>query len=88
MGMNTIAEASKEALVERGTALVAATGSTTAIAFGLTANELAAIGGLIVAIIGVIANIAVVTYFKGQHLKLAREALKSGHAQIIMDENG
>lgn len=44
-------------------------GSATAVFFGLTANEFAALGGLCVAIIGLLANI----WFKHQHLKLARE---------------
>lgn len=44
-------------------------GSASAVYFGLTANEIAAFGGLIIAIIGLIVNI----WYKHQHLKLARE---------------
>lgn len=44
-------------------------GSASAVFFGLTANEFAALGGLCVAIVGLLANI----WFKHQHLKLARE---------------
>lgn len=84
--LTSIASASREALIERGTAVVAATGSGTAIAFGLTANECAAIVGAAVAVIGLIANIAVVTYFKMQHLKLAREAM-GRHTQMFLDED-
>jgi hypothetical protein len=83
--LTSIATASREVLIERGTAVVAATGSGTAIAFGLTANECAALVGALVAVIGVIANVAVVIYYKHQHLVLAREALRTGHAQITMD---
>jgi uncharacterized SAM-binding protein YcdF (DUF218 family) len=43
-------------------------GSATAVYFGLTANEIAAFGGLIIAIIGLIVNI----WYKHQHLKLAK----------------
>ena len=44
-------------------------GSGAAVYFGLTANEIAAFGGLIIAIIGLIVNI----WYKHQHLKLARK---------------
>lgn len=43
-------------------------GSVTAVFFGLTANEFAALGGLFVAIIGLLVNI----WFKYEHLKIAR----------------
>jgi hypothetical protein len=43
-------------------------GSASAVYFGLTANEIAAFGGLIIAIIGLIVNI----WYKHQHLKLAK----------------
>jgi hypothetical protein len=44
-------------------------GSASAVYFGLTANEIAAFGGLIIAIIGLVVNI----WYKHQHLKIARE---------------
>lgn len=46
-------------------------GAASAILFGLTANELAALGGLAIGAIGMIVNI----WFKHQHLKLERERL-------------
>ena len=47
-------------------------GSGTAMYFGLTANELAAFGGLAVAVLGFVVNTVVNWHFKSQHLKLAR----------------
>ena len=48
-------------------------GSGAAVYFGLTANEIAAFGGLIIAIIGLAVNI----WYKHQHLKIAKEKAKS-----------
>lgn len=48
-------------------------GSGAAVLFGLTANEFAAIGGVVIALCGLVVNI----YFKHQHLKLARESAKA-----------
>ena len=44
-------------------------GSASAVYFGLTANEIAAFGGLIIAIIGLVVNI----WYKHQHLKIAKQ---------------
>ncbi len=44
-------------------------GSGAAVYFGLTANEIAAFGGLIIAIIGLVVNI----WYKHQHLKIAKQ---------------
>ena len=48
-------------------------GSGAAVYFGLTANEIAAFGGLIIAIIGLGVNI----WYKHQHLKIAKEKAKA-----------
>lgn len=48
-------------------------GSVTAIFFGLTANEVAALGGLGIGIVGLIIS----TWYKHQHLKIARKSLKA-----------
>lgn len=48
-------------------------GSGAAVYFGLTANEIAAFGGLIIAIIGLAVNI----WYKHQHLQIAKEKAKS-----------
>lgn len=47
-------------------------GSGAAVYFGLTANEIAAFGGLIIAMIGLLVNI----WYKHQHLKIAKEKAK------------
>ena len=44
-------------------------GSASAVYFGLTANEIAAFGGLIIAVIGLVVNI----WYKNQHLKIAKK---------------
>ena len=48
-------------------------GSSAAVIFGLTANEFAAISGVVIAICGLLVNI----YFKHQHLKIARASAKA-----------
>ncbi|WP_407280621.1 hypothetical protein U5817_10075 [Aromatoleum evansii] len=52
------------------TATLAAAGN--AIYLGLTANELAAIGGLIVAVLSMVIGHAINVWFKYQHLQIAR----------------
>lgn len=49
-------------------------GSSAAVYFGMTANEIAAFGGLFIAVIGLLVNI----WFKHQHLKLVAKRLKQG----------
>lgn len=46
-------------------------GSTAAVYFGLSANEIAALGGLTVAIIGLV----VTWYYKHQSLKILRKSI-------------
>ena len=48
-------------------------GSSAAVIFGLTANEFAAVSGVVIALCGLLVNI----YFKHQHLKIARASAKA-----------
>jgi len=48
-------------------------GSVSAVFFGLTSNEFAALGGLAIGIIGLIIS----TWYKHQHLKIAKENQKA-----------
>ena len=48
-------------------------GSATAIIFGLTANEFAALGGLFIGAVGLV----ITTWYKHQHLKIAKESSKA-----------
>ena len=56
-------------------------GSASAVFFGLTANELAAIGGLILGFVGLVANTAITIYFKSRHLKLAQQQARASDDQ-------
>lgn len=58
-------------MIDTAKAASAATygGSATAVFFGLTANEFAALGGLVIAVIGLLVNI----WFKHQHLQIAKK---------------
>ena len=58
------------------------TSSGAAVLLGLTANELAAVGGLVVAFLALVINTGVNIYFKSQHLKLARK--KAG----VLEDDG
>jgi len=62
-----------EAVVTKAATAATYGGSGAAVLFGLTANEFAAISGVVIALIGLLVNI----YFKHQHLKLARESAKA-----------
>ncbi len=48
-------------------------GAGSAVFFGLSANEFAAVGGLAIALIGLLVNI----WFKHQHLQIARNQGKA-----------
>ena len=68
---HTTAETVNAAITKAATAATY-TGSATAVIFGLSANEFAALGGLAIAIVGLFVNI----WFKAQHLKIARRESK------------
>jgi len=44
-----------------------------AVILGFTANEIAALGGLVVAVLAMLINAGITIYFKRQHLKLAQQ---------------
>lgn len=44
-------------------------GAGSAVFFGLSANEFAAVGGVVIALIGLLVNV----WFKHQHLQIARQ---------------
>ena len=58
------------AMAQKITSATTYGGSGVAMYFGLTANEIAAFGGLFVAVIGLVANIWITWHFKSKHYKL------------------
>ena len=62
-----------EAITTKAATAATYGGSGAAVIFGLTANEFAAISGVVIALVGLLVNI----YFKHQHLKIARASAKS-----------
>jgi len=83
--MNQTAQAAAETAAAATATKVAQTatfaGSASAVFFGLTANELAAIGGLILGFVGLVANTAITIYFKSRHLKLAQQQARASDDQ-------
>ena len=83
--MSNTTQAAVETAAAAGAAKVAQTatyvGSGAAVFFGLTANELAAVGGLIIGAVGLIANTVITVYFKYRHLELAQKQASSGDDQ-------
>jgi len=62
-----------EALSTKAASVATYGGSSVAVIFGLTANEFAAVSGVVIALCGLLVNI----YFKHQHLKIARASAKA-----------
>lgn len=70
--MSTTAHTTTEtasALISKAATTATYTGSASAVIFGLSANEFAALSGVVIALAGLLVNI----WFKAQHLKLARQ---------------
>jgi hypothetical protein len=63
---------SNESLINKAASTATYAGSGTAVYFGLTANEIAAFGGLLVAVVGLI----VTWYYKHQSFKALLDGLK------------
>jgi len=57
------------AVATKASAVATYGGASSAVFFGLTANEFGALCGVVIGFIGLVANI----YFKYQHLQLARD---------------
>lgn len=66
--------------VSKASATAAYGGSGAAVYFGMAAHELAAIGGLVVAVLGLVVNVSISIYFKRQHLQLARQRFQKREA--------
>lgn len=62
-----------QAVAERAAPVATYWGGSVAFIGGLTANEVAAVGGLVIGVIGLLVNV----WFKWQHLRLARERLEA-----------
>jgi len=75
-----------EPVLTKTTAAATYGGGLFAFLAGLSANEIAAYGGLFVAAIGLILNIAVTVYFKHQHLQIARRIADKNHKCITCPE--
>ncbi len=69
--MNTHTSEAASAVSEKAANVATYGGASTAVFFGLTANEFAAICGVVIGVIGLIANI----YFKQKHLEIAKKSL-------------
>jgi hypothetical protein len=69
---NHTAEAAS-AVAAKASSVATYGGASSAIFFGLTANEFGALCGVIIGFVGLVANI----WFKHQHLKIARASAKA-----------
>jgi hypothetical protein len=67
--MNEHTAEAATALATKASSVATYGGAGSAIFFGLTANEFGTLCGVVIGVIGLVANI----YFKHQHLKLARK---------------
>lgn len=67
---NTITQHAVDTAVTKTATAATYGGSGAAVYFGMTANEIAAFGGLFIAFVGLCINI----WYKHQHLKLAQKS--------------
>lgn len=61
---------------EKTSATIGYLGSGAAILFGLTAQELAALGGLAVAVVGFTINVLITLHYKQKHYELIRAEMQ------------
>lgn len=71
--MSQISQHATDAAVTKAATAAQYGGSGAAVYFGMTANEIAAFGGLFIAFIGLCVNI----WYKHQHYKLAKKKLEN-----------
>ena len=67
-------------LTERAASVATYGGSGTAMYFGYTAGEwqvIGVIGGLVVAVVGLVGNLAITAYYKHRHLMLLQNNLNA-----------
>lgn len=69
-----------EPVLTKTTAAATYGGGIVAFVGGLSANEIAAYGGLAVAVLAWLSNTIITIYFKYAHLKLSRETAKTGRS--------
>lgn len=67
-----VAEEAVNHVSMKATSMATYSGAGSAVYFGLTANEIAALGGLAVAVVAALGNLLLTWHFKSQHLQLAR----------------
>lgn len=69
--------------MENKVATVTYTSSVLTIFGGLTLNNWLAIGGFIVAVISMVAQITITIYFKQKHLELARQRVQQEKEELL-----
>lgn len=78
-----------QTIAEKTAAVATYAGSGTAFAFGLSSSEWQAIGvfgGLVIAVIGLLAKVLIDIHFKNEHLKLAQSRAKVLAEEAEADE--
>lgn len=68
---------SKEHLIERAAQTATYGGAGGAVFFGMTANEFAAVAGVVIGVAGLILQAVITIYFKHRHLAIAEAAAKA-----------
>jgi hypothetical protein len=74
--MQSLPQQATEAAITKAASAATLGGGTSAVLFGLSSSQwssIGVIGGLLIALLGLMVNV----YFKAQHLKLARIAVKA-----------
>jgi hypothetical protein len=68
---------SQEQLIERAAQAATYGGAGGAVIFGLSANEFAALAGVVIGLVGLVLQVAITIYFKRRHLAIAARAAKA-----------